>query len=201
MGGQIRLHDGTVAVEATGEANLGSSRASSATSGAAARPPCSARSRDRSPSRRCPAARDRRRAIPSPVRAARARSHQRHDFLRRQRHPARGRIARVAGGEVTVGGRIALNGFAPGALSLTAVGEQMQLRYPEGFRSTRRRGSVAARRRERAGARRHRHRPRCASGPGASRWTRTSSSSAAAVPSCRRDRPPTGRCRSASTSR
>jgi autotransporter translocation and assembly factor TamB len=44
--------------------------------------------------------------------------------------------ARVAGGEVTVGGRIALNGFAPGALSLTAAGEQMRLRYPEGFRST-----------------------------------------------------------------
>ena len=33
---------------------------------------------------------------------------------------------------MTLGGRIALNGFAPGALSLTAVGEQMQLRYRRG---------------------------------------------------------------------
>ncbi len=43
--------------------------------------------------------------------------------------------ARLGGGNVTFGGRIALNGFALGDLSLTAVGEQMHLRYPEGFRS------------------------------------------------------------------
>jgi hypothetical protein len=43
--------------------------------------------------------------------------------------------ARVAQGNVRFGGRIAMNGFTPGELSLTAVGEQMILRFPEGFRS------------------------------------------------------------------
>jgi hypothetical protein len=43
--------------------------------------------------------------------------------------------ARVAGGQVRFGGRIAMNGFTPGQLSLTALGEQMRMRYPEGFNS------------------------------------------------------------------
>ncbi len=43
--------------------------------------------------------------------------------------------ARMAGGEARFGGRIAMNGFTPGQLSLTAVGEQMRVRYPEGFNS------------------------------------------------------------------
>jgi hypothetical protein len=43
--------------------------------------------------------------------------------------------ARLGGGDVVFGGRIAMNGFALGELSLTANGEQMRLRYPEGFRS------------------------------------------------------------------
>ena len=34
------------------------------------------------------------------------------------------------------GGRIGLNGFAIGDVSLTAIGERMGVRYPEGFRST-----------------------------------------------------------------
>jgi hypothetical protein len=41
--------------------------------------------------------------------------------------------ARLAGGDVTFGGRVALNGFAPGELNLTAAGQQMRIRYPEGF--------------------------------------------------------------------
>ena len=41
--------------------------------------------------------------------------------------------ARLASGDVTFGGRVALNGFAPGELNLTAVGRQMRIRYPEGF--------------------------------------------------------------------
>ena len=41
--------------------------------------------------------------------------------------------ARLAGGDVTFGGRVALNGFAPGELNLTAIGQQMRIRYPEGF--------------------------------------------------------------------
>jgi len=43
--------------------------------------------------------------------------------------------ATLGGGTVTFGGRIPLEGFVPGELSLTAVGERMRLNYPEGFRS------------------------------------------------------------------
>lgn len=43
--------------------------------------------------------------------------------------------ARLGGGTVRFGGRIGFSGYTPGELSLTAVGEGMRLRYPEGFRS------------------------------------------------------------------
>jgi autotransporter translocation and assembly factor TamB len=43
--------------------------------------------------------------------------------------------ARLGGGNVTFGGRIGLNGFTIGDISLTASGERMTVRYPEGFRS------------------------------------------------------------------
>lgn len=43
--------------------------------------------------------------------------------------------ARMGGGLVTFGGRLGLKGYAPGELSLTAIGEDMRLRYPEGFSS------------------------------------------------------------------
>jgi TamB, inner membrane protein subunit of TAM complex len=42
---------------------------------------------------------------------------------------------RLGGGSVVFGGRIGLNGFAVGDISLTAIGERMTVRYPEGFRS------------------------------------------------------------------
>lgn len=42
---------------------------------------------------------------------------------------------RLGDGQVRFGGRVAMNGFVPGELSLTANGEQMRVRYPEGFRS------------------------------------------------------------------
>ena len=41
--------------------------------------------------------------------------------------------ARVGRGDVTFGGRIAMNGFEPGELNLTATGERMNIRYIEGF--------------------------------------------------------------------
>jgi hypothetical protein len=44
--------------------------------------------------------------------------------------------AQLGGGRVQFGGRIGLNGFSLGNLDLTATGENMRLRYPEGFRST-----------------------------------------------------------------
>jgi autotransporter translocation and assembly factor TamB len=44
-------------------------------------------------------------------------------------------VAELGGGPVTFGGRIGLNGFTLGTVDLTATGEQMHLRYPEDFRS------------------------------------------------------------------
>jgi hypothetical protein len=41
--------------------------------------------------------------------------------------------ARLAGGDVELGGRVAMSGFSPGELNLTAVGQDMRVRYPEGF--------------------------------------------------------------------
>ncbi len=42
--------------------------------------------------------------------------------------------ARMGGGAVRIGGRVGLNGFTPGELDITVTGQEMQLRYPEGFR-------------------------------------------------------------------
>ena len=52
--------------------------------------------------------------------------------------------ARLGEGDVRFGGRIGINGFTPGDLNLTATGEQMRIRYPEGFVSTHRRQPRAA---------------------------------------------------------
>ncbi len=41
--------------------------------------------------------------------------------------------ARVGRGDVVFGGRIAMNGFVPGDLNLTATGERMNIRYIDGF--------------------------------------------------------------------
>jgi autotransporter translocation and assembly factor TamB len=46
-----------------------------------------------------------------------------------------GVTGRLGGGDVSFGGRIGLDGFSIGALSLTASGTRMNVRYPEGFRS------------------------------------------------------------------
>jgi hypothetical protein len=44
--------------------------------------------------------------------------------------------ATVGGGRVQFGGRVGFDGYLPGDLNVTARGEGMQLRYPEGVRST-----------------------------------------------------------------
>jgi translocation and assembly module TamB len=44
--------------------------------------------------------------------------------------------ATMGGGRVQFGGRVALDGYLPGDLSVTVRGEDMRLRYPEGIRST-----------------------------------------------------------------
>jgi hypothetical protein len=43
--------------------------------------------------------------------------------------------ARLGGGIVRFDGRVGFSGYTPGELSVTATGEGMRLRYPEGFRS------------------------------------------------------------------
>ena len=43
--------------------------------------------------------------------------------------------AMMGGGAVLIGGRVGLNGFTPGELAIALTGQEMQLRYPEGFRS------------------------------------------------------------------
>jgi hypothetical protein len=45
-------------------------------------------------------------------------------------------VAQLGGGPVKFGGRIGLKGYGIGDVDLTADGTQMHLRYPEGFRST-----------------------------------------------------------------
>jgi hypothetical protein len=46
-----------------------------------------------------------------------------------------GVTGRLGGGTVRFGGRIELDGYGPGTVSVTATGERMTVRYPEGFRS------------------------------------------------------------------
>ena len=43
--------------------------------------------------------------------------------------------AMMGGGRVQFGGRIGFEGYLPGELDVTARGENMRLRYPEGIRS------------------------------------------------------------------
>ena len=43
--------------------------------------------------------------------------------------------ARLGGGLVRFGGRIGLAGYRPGEFNITATGQDMRLRYPDGFRS------------------------------------------------------------------
>jgi translocation and assembly module TamB len=137
LGGMVRLRDETIAVEATGEANLGilqgffrdlRSRGTAALLGQVKGP------------------------LSKPLVAGSARivdGRIRHLSAPHGLEAINGIIsfdgggirleevaARLGGGDVTLGGRIALNGFTPGQLSLTAVGERMRLRYPEGFAST-----------------------------------------------------------------
>jgi hypothetical protein len=44
--------------------------------------------------------------------------------------------ASMGGGRIQFGGRVGLQGYLPGELTITARGEDMRLRYPEGVRST-----------------------------------------------------------------
>jgi hypothetical protein len=136
LGGEIRLRDDLVAVEATGEANLGilqgffrdvRSRGTAAllaqVRGPLARPQFSG-------SASLTDGRIRHLALPHGFEAINGMLSFATDGIRIE-----GVTARVANGEVTFAGRVAMDGLVPGEINLTAVGEQMRVRYPEGFRS------------------------------------------------------------------
>jgi translocation and assembly module TamB len=137
LGGAVRIRDGTIGVEATGEANLGilqgffrnlRSRGTAALLGQVKGPLTKPQF---SGSARIVDGRIRYLSAPHGLEAINGIISFDGGGIRLEDV-----AAVLAGGDVTLGGRIALNGFTPGQLSLTAVGEQMRLRYPEGFRST-----------------------------------------------------------------
>lgn len=136
MLGEVRLADNTVSVEATGEANLGilqgffrdiRSRGTAALLGQVQGPLSKPRF---SGSARVSDGRIRHMSLPHSLEAINGQVSFDGGGFRIEDV-----TARVAGGLVTFGGRVGMNGFTPGELSLTATGERMQLRYPEGFRS------------------------------------------------------------------
>ena len=137
MGGEVQLRNATVAVEATGEANLGilqgffrdlRSRGTAALLAEVKGPLSAPRF---SGSARIADGRIRHLSAPHGLEAINGIISFDGTGLRLEDIDAR-----VAGGQVQFGGRIGLSGFGLGELNLTAAGEQMRLRYPEGFRST-----------------------------------------------------------------
>jgi hypothetical protein len=136
VSGTVSLHDGTIDVNATGDANLGilqgffrdlrSSGSASLAAGVSGR-------------------------LEKPEFSGKAtltNGRIRHYLMPRSLDDINGVVsfdagglrldnvtATLGGGAVTFGGRIPLEGFAPGELSLTATGERMRMNYPEGFRS------------------------------------------------------------------
>jgi TamB, inner membrane protein subunit of TAM complex len=137
LGGSLNLHDSTVDVEASGDASLGILQGffrDIRSSGAAA---LLATMTGR---------------LESPVFAGSARINNgrvRHMSLPHSLEAINGTlsfdargirvddvVARLASGEVRFGGRVGLKGFVPNELNLTASGERMLIRYPEGFRSS-----------------------------------------------------------------
>jgi hypothetical protein len=136
IAGDIRLADQTVAVEATGEANLGilqgffrnlRSRGTAALVAQVKGPLSNPRY---SGSARIADGRIRHLSLPHSLETINGIVSFDGSGIRLEDVSAR-----LAGGQVRFGGRVAMSGFKPGQLSLTAVGEQMQMRYPEGFRS------------------------------------------------------------------
>ena len=137
LGGTVDLQEETVAVEATGEANLGilqgffrdlRSRGTAALL-AHVRGPLDAP--QFSGSARLVDGRIRHMSLPHGLEAINGQVSFTGSGLR-----VEDVTARMAGGQVTFGGRIEMRGLTPGELNLTAVGERMRLRYPEGFPST-----------------------------------------------------------------
>jgi autotransporter translocation and assembly factor TamB len=137
LSGNVNLHDSRIALDAAGDANLAILQAFYRTirsSGSA-----SLHAQMRGPidnpvfSGDAAIANGRIRYVPLP--------HSLQDINGRFLFDAQGlrivdAVALLGGGPVRFGGRIGLSGYGVGEVDLTANGEQMHLRYPEGFRST-----------------------------------------------------------------
>jgi translocation and assembly module TamB len=134
LGGSMNLHDSTIAVAASGDANLGilqgfyrDIRSSGAASlraqvdGPLSKPVFSG-------SAVIANGRVRQLSLPHSLEAINGQISFDPAGIRLD-----GVRAKLASGDVTFGGRVALNGFVPGELNLTASGQQMRIRYPEGF--------------------------------------------------------------------
>jgi hypothetical protein len=137
LDGQVNLHDSTIAVQASGDANLGILQGFY---------------RDIRSSGGATLKADINGPLSKPVfsgSAAVSNGRIRHMALPHSLDAVNGQLSfdaggiriddvkgKLAGGDVAFGGRVALNGFAPSDLNLTAVGQQMHIRYPEGFVST-----------------------------------------------------------------
>lgn len=134
--GQVNLHDQTLAVSASGDANLGilqgffrdirssgSATLKGEVSGPLANPLFGGTAELKD-------GRIRHFSLPHSLEAINGTARFDASGLR-----VDGITARLAEGNVVFGGRIGLEGFAPGEVSLTATGEDIRLRYPEGFRS------------------------------------------------------------------
>jgi hypothetical protein len=136
LSGEIGLHDRQIALRATGDANLGLLQGFL---------------RDIRSSGSAEIVAEVKGPLDEPVfsgRAAITNGRVRHFFLPHGLDAINGRlsfdaggvrvddlVARLGGGEVRFGGRIGVKGFWPGEVNLTATGENMRLRYPEGFTS------------------------------------------------------------------
>jgi hypothetical protein len=136
VGGEIGLHDRQIALSATGDANLGLLQGFF---------------RDIRSSGTAEIVAEVKGSIDAPVfggRAAITNGRIRHFWLPHGLEAINGRVsfdaggvrvddlvARLGGGDVRFGGRVGLKGFQLGDVDLTATGERMRLRYPEGFTS------------------------------------------------------------------
>ena len=161
LGGAIRLRDATIGVEATGEANLGilqgffrnvRSRGTAALLGEIKGPLTKPQF---SGSARIVDGRIRHLSAPHGFEAINGIISFDAGGIRLE-----DMAARVGGGDVTLGGRIALNGFAPGAIEPDRPRRTDASALPRRLRVDRRRGSGAARRYVGSGARRIGHRER-----------------------------------------
>jgi hypothetical protein len=137
LGGAVNLHDSTIEVEASGDANLGilqgffrnlrstgAAALQASVTGPLSSPTFSGRADIKN-------GRIRHFSLPHALEAINGRISFDAEGIR-----VNDVMAKVGRGDVRFGGRIGMKGFEPSELNLTADGDQMVIRYPQGFTST-----------------------------------------------------------------